>query len=188
MSRHKNDHFSDFLDGVKPLEQDKVVLSTSKDERDGLKQRIFQQLDQKADPNYLATDHIDWIDIYQPLEYKKDGLQEGVYRKLRLGKYPIESRLDLHKITNEQARHQVFQFIQDCLQAEIRSILINHGVGLKSKPPGRLKSFINTWLGQIPEVLAYHSAQKQHGGLAATYVLLKKSDRKRLENRERFNR
>lgn len=188
MSRQNNDNFSDFLDGVKPIKQDTVVLKSSKDQPQQVKKRLLAELEKKADPNYLATDHIDWIDVYQPLEYKKGGLQEGVYRKLRLGKYPIESRLDLHKTTTEQARHQVFHFLQECLQAEIRCILINHGVGVKSNPPGRLKSYISTWLGQIPEVLAYHSAQKQHGGLAATYVLLKKSERKRLENRERFNR
>ena len=33
------------------------------------------------------------------LEYKKDGVQDGVFRKLRLGKYPITAKLDLHRRT-----------------------------------------------------------------------------------------
>jgi hypothetical protein len=32
--------------------------------------------------------------------------------------------------------------------------------------------------------MAYHSAQKQHGGAGAVYVLLKKSERLKEKNRE----
>ena len=35
-------------------------------------------------------------------------------RSLRLGKYPIDARLDLHKLTADQARQEVYQFIKDC--------------------------------------------------------------------------
>jgi hypothetical protein len=35
-------------------------------------------------------------------------------------------------------------------------------------------------------VQAFHSAQVQHGGTGAVYVLLRKSEEKKRENRERF--
>ena len=49
--------------------------------------------------------------------------------------------------------------------------------------PGILKSFVNKWLPELPAVLAYHTAQRHHGGSGATYVLLKKSADKKHENR-----
>ena len=64
-------------------------------------------------------------------------------------------------------------------------VLIRHGVGIKNKTkPGILKSFVNKWLPELPAVLAYHTAQRHHGGSGATYVLLKKSADKKHENRE----
>ena len=47
-----------------------------------------------------------------------------------------------------------------------------------------IKSFVNKWLPELPAVLAYHTAQRHHGGSGATYVLLKKSADKKHENRE----
>ena len=44
------------------------------------------------------------------------------------------------------------------------------------------------WLPQISEVLAFHSAQRHHGGTGAVYILLKKSDTKRKENLEKHQR
>jgi DNA-nicking Smr family endonuclease len=185
----KEDPFKDLFADIEPIKQDTVVAD--KQERAAtqaqIEARLNSVLEKRNDPNYLASDHIEWLDPYAPLEYKKDGIQEGVFKKLRTGKYPIEVRLDIFKSTSEQARQKVYQFLQDALNAELRCLLINHGIGLKSTPKGRLKSYVSTWLGQTEEVVAYHSAQKHHGGLAATYVLLRKSTRKRIQNRERYN-
>jgi len=38
----------------------------------------------------------------------------------------------------------------------------------------------------MPEVLAFHSAQKRDGGTGAVYVMLKKSDDAKQDNRERY--
>jgi hypothetical protein len=40
----------------------------------------------------------------------------------------------------------------------------------------------------MDEVLAFHSAQPQHGGTGATYVMLRKSAEKRVENLERHHK
>jgi DNA-nicking Smr family endonuclease len=181
--------FQELFSDIKPIEQD--IVAPDKEQRSAthaqIEARLNSVLEKRNDPNYLATDHIEWLDPYTPLEFKKDGIQEGVFKKLRTGKYSIEARLDLFKTTSEQARDKVYQFLQDAIGAELRCLIINHGLGLKSTPKGRLKSFVNTWLGQTEEVVAFHSAQKHHGGLSATYVLLRKSTRKRIRNRERYN-
>ncbi|GAK86939.1 hypothetical protein JCM19238_4548 [Vibrio ponticus] len=43
-------------------------------------------------------------------------------------------------------------------------------------------------LTQINDVQCVHSAQRFHGGTGAVYVLLRKSDDKKLENRERHQK
>ena len=43
-----------------------------------------------------SDDYLDWVKPNDIVSYKRPGVQEGVFRKLRLGKYSIEGRLDLH--------------------------------------------------------------------------------------------
>ncbi|MFT6386717.1 MAG: DNA-nicking Smr family endonuclease [Cellvibrionaceae bacterium] len=112
------------------------------------------------------------------LEFRRTGVQHGVFKQLRMGRYVIDARLDLHRMVIEQARMAVYQFVRDCMQNEIRCALITHGKGEGRKVPAVLKSHLAHWLPQISEVLAFHSAQSQHGGAGATYILLKKSAKK----------
>lgn len=52
-------------------------------------------------------------------------------------------------------------------------------------PANVLRSYIAKWLIQFDEVQAYISAQPSDGGLGATWVMLRKSDRAKANNRER---
>jgi len=122
------------------------------------------------------------------LEFRRTGVQHGVYKQLRMGRYTIDAQLDLHRMIIEEARMAVYQFIRDCMQNDIRCALITHGKGEGRKTPAVLKSHLAHWLPQISEVLAFHSAQPQHGGTGATYLLLKKSEKKRQENLEKHQR
>src|SRR5690625_5916207 len=71
------------------------------------------------------------------------------------------------------------------MEQDIRCALITHGKGVGRAQPALLKSCVAHWLPQFQEVLAFHSAQTAHGGTGATYLLLRKSERKRQENWER---
>lgn len=117
---------------------------------------------------------------------KKNGVQEGVYRKLRLGKYEPQSRLDLHRVTLRDARLQVIDFLNSSYQHGLRTVLITHGKGYHSVTPGRLKSYVLYWLEEWDLVLAFHSAKPWHGGAGATYVLLRKPAEASLRNREQY--
>ncbi|WP_102795789.1 DNA endonuclease SmrA [Bowmanella denitrificans] len=151
------------------------------------RQALEKQLQQ--DGNYLSVEKVEPLDPYDFLDYKKDGVQEGVHKKLRLGQYQIDEVLNLQMQRIESARHNLFETLMLAHRRGLRTLLIQHGLGLHSKPfPALLKSYVNQWLRQIPEVLAFHTAQKYHGGLAATYVLLKKSEQQRLVNRERHQK
>lgn len=138
------------------------------------------------DGNYLArAEQVALVAPWDTLDWKRDGVQHGVFKNLRLGRYPIDARLDLHRHSVEQARVAVFQFARDALAHDIRCGLISHGRGEGRDPPALLKSCVNHWLRELDEVLAFHSAERRHGGVGATYVLFRKSTREREENRER---
>jgi len=121
------------------------------------------------------------------LEFKRPGIQHGVYRKLRLGQYPIQARLDLHRHTVAEARRALFRFIREAREHELRCVLVLHGKGERN--PDRIaviKSHLALWLPQLEDVMAFHSAQRHHGGSGAVYIMLRKSARQRQDNRERF--
>lgn len=179
--------FQEAVSDVKPLEA-VARVDLKKNAQDALTQAERRQSAIKTlerDPNHLSTDYVEMVKPYDILEFKKAGVQEGVFRKFRLGKYQIDARLDLHHKTVDQSRREVFQFIEDCMKYDLRTVMILHGKGEREATPALLKSWVNKWLPEIDDVLAYHSAQRQHGGTGAVYVMLRKSERKKQETREK---
>ncbi|WP_211197974.1 DNA endonuclease SmrA [Permianibacter fluminis] len=177
------------LADVTPLASDAEVAVSSAPDLDAIAleaRRLAAITDRQHDSNFLSTAEPPLVDPYAEIGYRHDGVQLGVYQALRGGKYESRYVLDLHRRTVEQARNDVFHFIQDAVKREQRCVLILHGRGVRAPIPALLKSYVNVWLQQLPDVLAFHSAQKRDGGTGALYVLLKKSDDAKQENRERF--
>lgn len=180
-----DDDFSSMLgDDVTPIKKEgrisldkKNVLTVDK----RLRREAASTEDSQLDP--LVSEPVEMLDPHAVLSFVRPGVQNGVFKNLRLGKYATDARLDLHRLTVEQARGAVYQFIQDCLANDVRASLITHGKGVGRETPALLKSCVAHWLPQMQEVLAFHSAQKYHGGSGATYVLLKKSAKKKLETK-----
>ncbi|MCK6262623.1 DNA endonuclease SmrA [Vibrio sp. ZSDE26] len=181
--------FQQMMEDVKPISNDTAELKKKHSVSAG------QQAKQQAaiwltedDPEYLSIDYAPMIKPEDMIQYKQDGIQHGVYKKLRLGKYPIQAKLDLHKRTLKEAREEVVKFLKQCLRLDIRTVLIVHGKGVHSNPPALLKSYLASWVTQIKDVQCAHSAQQFHGGTGAIYLLLRKSDDKKTENRERHQK
>ncbi len=147
--------------------------------------------DRTVDTNPLAEDGIEPLDPWFVLEFKRPGVQNGVFRKLKQGRYDIEARLDLHRMTVKRARRELYAFIEESHTLGLRSVLLVHGKGESSADRERssvLKGCANHWLRELPVVQAFASAQPRHGGTGAVYLLLRKSEDKKRENRERFNK
>lgn len=143
------------------------------------------------DPNFLAEEGFEPLDPWYVLDFKRPGIQNGVFRKLKQGRYEAEARLDMHRMTVRQARAELFSFMRDCHSLGLRSVMLVHGKGERKPEKERvsiLKGGVDHWLREMESVQAFHSAQPQHGGTGAVYVLLRKSAEKKRENRERFMR
>jgi DNA-nicking Smr family endonuclease len=113
-------------------------------------------------------------DCPEILSFSRGGLQLRALKQLRAGKYPVEHRLDLHGYTVEQARKALISFLEECAQAQLKTVLIIHGKGFRSKQKPVIKSMVNRWLRATDRVLAFHSAQPRDGGSGAVYVLLRR--------------
>lgn len=134
----------------------------------------------------LSESHVEWVQPTDVLSWRGDGVAHGVFRRLKQGGYTLDARLDLHRHTVEQARKAIVRFILDCQKYDVRSALILHGKGERGEQKAVLKSYTQHWLRLIPEVMAFHSAQPHHGGAGALYVMIKKSERQKQHNRERY--
>lgn len=109
----------------------------------------------------------------EPSRFARDGVPESILRKLRRGEYRVQGELDLHGLTQAQARVQLHEFLLAALQRGARCVRIVHGKGLRSGAAGPvLRALVNGVLRRTRQVLAFASARQGDGGTGALYVLL----------------
>ena len=114
------------------------------------------------------------------------GLDRRTAERLKRGQLPIEARLDLHGMTQDEARRSLDRFITHAHDRGLRAVLIITGKGLKPRTrdagpwdpePGILKTQTPRWLNEAPNrarVLAFTAAQPRDGGSGALYVLIRR--------------
>ncbi|RYZ95903.1 MAG: DNA mismatch repair protein MutS, partial [Moraxellaceae bacterium] len=107
------------------------------------------------------------------LSYRLATLQHRVFEQLKSGTLRWYEAVDLHGCTIEQARSAVLQIIDIARAANQTVIKIVHGKG----PQAILKTYVNGWLRQHREVLAFVSAPPDQGGTGAVLVLIKRAER-----------
>lgn len=113
------------------------------------------------------------------LSYRIATLQHKVFEDLKAGNLRWFEAVDLHGCTVEEARSAVLTIIQMAKDENQNVIKIVHGKG----PEAILKTYVNGWLRQHRDVLAFVSAPEKQGGTGAVLVLLKRS-----EKNPKFNR
>lgn len=184
-----DDDFRAAMGDVEPLSSKRGKVAPSRKPEDGVAQQnrrdaalgLTRQLE---DPNPLYLGEVPALDPHELLEWKKDGVQHEVFKKLKVGGYPLDAELDLHGNTVKEARTAVFKLLVNAFAKGHRMLLVAHGRGEKSATPARIKSYVAYWLTEHPHVIAFHSALARQGGTGATYVLIKKSPKSKADNRE----
>jgi DNA-nicking Smr family endonuclease len=108
-----------------------------------------------------------------PTQFARAGVPEGTLRKLRRGQFRIQAELDLHGLSQAQAKVQLREFLNAAWQRDARCLRIVHGKGLRSGANGPvLRALVNSVLRRTVPVLAFTSARQVDGGTGAVYVLL----------------
>lgn len=119
----------------------------------------------------------DLLETGEHLSYTRPGVQRAVLRKLKSGRYSIQSEIDLHGLTVNEARQELSDFLRAAQERRHLCVRIIHGKGRKvAERSPRLKPAVNQWLQNNKQVLAFCSARVNDGGTGAVYVLLKRSD------------
>jgi DNA-nicking Smr family endonuclease len=193
MASDEDKGFMDEMADVVPLKREPRVTVRAKTsaERDTSQElrREAAERGPERDRNTLTEGAVTPLDSWYVLDFKRPGVQNGVYRKLKQGRYETDARLDLHRMTIIIARRELFWFLEEAIRLGLRTVLIIHGKGQTSAERERssiLKGCTDQWLRELDMVQAFHSAQPRHGGTGAVYVLLRKSEEKKRENREKF--
>jgi DNA-nicking Smr family endonuclease len=184
-----DDLFRQEMADVTPIKPDNRVQERAPRRKDSIREQLRRAaaVDDRKDRNPLTVpEHVPAVGPLDIVGLKKDGVQEGVYRKLRLGKYEAQDVLDLHRVRLMDARNLVQQFLENAHNNGMRTVLISHGKGLHSERPGFLKSYVMHWLEESHLVLAFHSTPANRGGSGATQVLVRKNGQARQRNREFF--
>ena len=116
----------------------------------------------------------------------REGVQQGVFDKLRSGKYSRQASLTLLRQPAEQCRQLVYSFIRQAGRDGLRNLIIVHGKGREQQShPDVVRSYRARWLTEFDEVQAFCEAQPHHGGSGACYVSLRKSEDAKRDNWER---
>lgn len=158
--------FKESIAGAKKLKQDTIVhRSPPKLGKKIAPERLLQE---QVDTSYYFSDEFQpQLDTEGPTRYVRPGVDHFEVKKLRRGDYSPDMFLDLHGLTQKQAKQELGALIAACKREHVHCACVMHGHGkhvLKQQTP--------LWLAQHPDVLAFHQAPKEWGGTAALLVLI----------------
>ncbi|MBR2690968.1 MAG: Smr/MutS family protein [Aquamicrobium sp.] len=108
----------------------------------------------------------------------RHSLDEPTLDKLSKGRLPIEGRVDLHGMTQEEAYSLLFSFLHRAHANGVRYVLVITGKGSSSGGDGVLKRSVPAWLSTPAFrmlVSSHDHAARHHGGGGALYVRLRRT-------------
>ena len=175
-----DDHalFSQAVNGVNPIKNNQKIHFP----RPLNKTEPFSET---VNANFLLQDRITPMSLMTSPSFRAEGLQTGVVDKLRRGAYPLDGSLFLIRQSVMQARQSVYEFLNEIIRRGGRNVLIIHGKSREETSHSNIiRSYLNHWLTQFPQVQAFCVAHQRHGGSGAMYVSLRKPEELRQQNRE----
>ncbi|KFK93842.1 MULTISPECIES: endonuclease SmrB [unclassified Serratia (in: enterobacteria)] len=166
LSKDELQLFRESVAGARKLRQDTIVHSKAKMKtRQISPQRLLQE---QVDASFYFSDEFQpLLDDEGPTRYVRPSYDHYELKKLRRGDYVPDLFLDLHGLTQLQAKQELGAMIAACKREHVHCACVMHGHGkhvLKQQTP--------LWLAQHPDVLAFHQAPKEWGGNAAVLVLI----------------
>nr|WP_115005116.1 Smr/MutS family protein [Moraxella lacunata] len=167
--------FMQAMSGVRPLKHEKSVNHTQKtNPKDPT--ALFRRANAEGTDELTQASLSDMQALLNPvageafLSYKHPTLQNKVFEQLRQGKLRWYDAVDLHGSSIDEARDAVQTIIANAVKHGETVVKIVHGKGTDAI----IKTCVNGWLRQIPDVLAFVSAPAGDGGNGAVLVLIKK--------------
>ncbi|MDU6412490.1 MAG: endonuclease SmrB [Yersiniaceae bacterium] len=166
LSSEEQQLFRESLAGTRQLHNDtRVHPKVRQKVKAPAPKRLMQE---QIDATYYFSDEFQpLLESDGPMRYVRPGTDHFEVKKLRRGDYSPELFLDLHGLTQHEAKQELGALIAACRREHVHCACVMHGHGkhiLKQQTP--------LWLAQHPDVLAFHQAPKAFGGDAALLVLV----------------
>ncbi|MEJ5065856.1 endonuclease SmrB [Erwinia sp. MYb375] len=158
--------FRGLMTGTRKLAQDTIVHKPPRKKISEVPQKrlLSEQMDNS---HYFSDEFQPLLATEGAVRYVRSDVDHYELKKLRRGDYSPEIFLDLHGLTQKQAKGELGALIAACRREHIFCASVMHGHGkhvLKQQTP--------LWLAQHPLVMAFHQAPKLFGGDAALLVLI----------------
>ncbi|AVQ86965.1 MULTISPECIES: endonuclease SmrB [Plesiomonas] len=156
--------FRDAIQGAKKIKQDTIIRPRiQRPER----VEVREQQEQRDASFYFSDEFQPRLSEEGPMRYVREDVSHYELKQLRRGDFTPELFLDLHGLTQEQAKQELGALLAACRREHVACACVMHGYGrhvLKRQTP--------LWLAQHPQVRAFYQAPKEWGGDAALLVLL----------------
>jgi len=174
ISAEDSNLFRQTVGKVNKIDSDKVLPIEQNKPKPYPRQRTYNPAKDLTETSLDLS--LEKVSIEDDLSYLSSGLQHKVLKKLREGFFGTAAELDLHGLSSNEAKNQLLNFLQFCIEDGYRCAHIIHGKGYRSTENHPvLKNNINLWLRQHTKVLAFCSAPAKHGGTGAVFVLLQQA-------------
>ena len=166
LSEEDRSLFRDLMHGTRQIKQDTIVHRPARKKPGEVPpKRLLQE--QVDNSHYFSDEFQPLLSSDGPMRYVRPGVDHFELKKLRRGDYSPELFLDLHGLTQAQAKQELGALIAACRREHVFCACVMHGHGkhvLKQQTP--------LWLAQHPHVMAFHQAPKEYGGDAALLALI----------------
>lgn len=165
--------------GIRPVRHDRADPGYRPSREDHSRRReaaASRSADVTTTSSRTSDGRVDAVRPSEPLLFALADLPPRTLSRLKRGAIGWQAGLDLHGFDLESARLELESFLAEARLNRARCVLVVHGKawsGTARYPV--IKSHVNAWLRELPEVLAFCSAVDRDGGTGAVYVLLRRT-------------
>lgn len=171
---HSEDNDAEFrqlMADVKPLPQDTIRPSQPCSKKRPDPSIQHQKLAQREADFYFSDHYEAHFEEDQAVRWLSEAAPADAVRQLKRGQLDPELLLDLHGLTQAEAKLELAALLTEAQRRQIACVTVMTGLGT-----GVLRRRLPHWLVQHPVVLAFSQATKAWGGRSALLILLKVDD------------
>ena len=160
--------FREAVAGTRQIRQDTISPTHRTVKQKALQREVRETLGVSP---YFSDEFVPHLSEEGPMRYVRSDVSSFEVKRLRRGDYYPDMLLDLHGLSQQQAKLEIAALLEACRRQQIRCACVMHGHGKNV-----LKQKVPLWLAQHPLVEAFHQAPRECGGDAALLVLIEQSD------------
>ncbi|ANF16906.1 hypothetical protein XW81_00460 [Buchnera aphidicola (Schlechtendalia chinensis)] len=151
---------------VRKIEQDTIFHSRYYKHKKNIKFKK-NAFEKDAHCHYFSCNKSRTLVNTNPICYIRNSSYSHELKKLKIGVYNPDIILDLHGLTQYQAKRKLGELIYICYKEKFfcANVICGHGKNI-------LKQQIPLWLSKHPDIIAFHQAPKMFGSDAAILILI----------------